>query len=291
MKNSQSFFTLTSVKNAAIKMCMSVAFFFSFLSVSNAQWDTNTQGKCFCCEPYYNFPTAPTITGPTMVCGPATYSTSPCPGATYLWSISPALTTVSGANTPNFTINPPYASGNYTITVTIRCGQKTVTNQIQVTITKCDCKPDFLISLQEQAGGTYQANAQPATGSGCQNYWLLQEYNCQTNVGTGAFSYVGVSGTGVVNWGPYGAAPITVSASGYNVQFNNLTKGKCYRMWHYTLCCGEWKLQTKCFCLMSTLRTGRVTEAELNPTTETRAVQFNELPAELKRAVGSQRQE
>ena len=251
-------------------------------------WTTNAPTtKCFCCDnSIYNLPNVPPITGPTAIaCGAsATFTTTSCPGATIVWAITPAIP-FTGQGTSSITINPVYASSSYTISVTIRCGNKIVKNQIVVKIQEQqNCSPNFLISLQEMPNGLYQVVTTPSTTAGTVHYWILQEVaSCPSGAVTGTASgwNLFVSATGV----PSTSNPaITTGPSGYGYQYAGLGKGKCYRLYHYVQCCGQWKVQTKCFCLMSTLR-AKMSDAELGSSTTTKDLRYDELPAELKNRV------
>jgi hypothetical protein len=275
------------------KMLIALVAIFSF-AFANAQpptWTTNTTGKCFCCDPYYNLPTPPPITGPTSVdCGGAgTYSTTACPGASIQWSISPAQP-MSGATTSTMTVNP-FAAGNYTITVSIRCGNKVVTSQIQVVVKPQECcTAAFLVNLQELPGGLYQITATPTCTSQNMHFWLLEEVTgCPgTSVAGGLYTWLFIPKSGT----PTSKSPATSNISafpvgGYGMQYTGLLKPKCYRLTHYFLCCGKWQVQSKCFCLTSTAK-AKMSETELNPNTTTRAMEVQELPAQLKQIIKQQ---
>jgi hypothetical protein len=296
MKNSQFFSTLASVKNTALKMFMGVVFFFSLMSSGTAQtWDTNAAGKCFCCGDYYSLPTPPAITGPTILeCGVnATYSTTSCYGATYQWTVSPTHAFTPPAGNTNTITLLSAVPGTYTITVSIRCGNKIVKNQIQVTVKeqKC-CSAAFMVGLQELPGGLYQVTATPTCTSENMHYWQLYEANCPSGTyvsgGLNTWLFIPKAGSPTSKWpatSPISANPV----GGYGMQYTGLVKPKCYKLTHYFLCCGKWLVQTKCFCLMSSAR-AHVSDGELNANTVTREVKFDELPAELKQILNSQGQ-
>ena len=267
--------------------------FIAMLSItfqSNAQvagndWISNVPTtKCFCCDNHiFNLPTVPPISGLTSIdCNAsASYTTLSCPGATIFWTIAPAIP-FTGQGTSTITIHPIYTAGSYTISVTIRCGDKIVKNSIVVTI-KDDpkCSPNFLIALEEKPNGLYQVSANPSTTTGTPHYWVLQEVaGCPNGAVTAASPSwnLYISATGVLST-PNPA--ITGGATGYGYQYGGLGKGKCYRLTHYVKCCGQWKKQTKCFCLTAALKS-RVSDAELGTTVTTQDVSFDELPAELK---------
>lgn len=258
---------------------------------SNAQttdnnWITNVPTtKCFCCDnKYFNLPNLPPITGPTSInCNvSASYSTIACPGATITWAISPAKP-FTGQGTSTITLNPAHVPGTYTISVTIRCGDKIVKNQLVITIKEQpNCTPNFLIALQEMPNGLYQVSTTPSTTTGSAHYWQLQEVaNCPNGAVTAASGSwnLYISATGALSTSN---PAITGGATGYGYQYGGLGKGKCYRLTHYVLCCGQWKTQTKCFCLTSTLK-ARMSDAELGTNVTTKEVQVHELPVELKR--------
>jgi hypothetical protein len=270
---------------------------FSFTFANAQNWVSDVEGKCFCCEnstgSYYNLPATPQITGPTTVeCGTnVTYSTTACPGASYQWTVTPAHAS-SGANTNSFTLLST-VPGNYVVSVTIKCGQKTVTSQIQIIVRdqKC-CTADFLIAIKELPGGLFQVNARPTCTSENMHYWFLEEVTgCPTGTSvSGGLStglFIPKAGTPTTKW-PAASLITADPTGGYGMQYPQLNKGKCYRLYHYFLCCGKWKLQTKCFCLTS-IGAGvgaGVQQNELNANPINKEVQFNDLPAPLKQIVG-----
>jgi hypothetical protein len=260
--------------------------------ITDNNWITNVPTtKCFCCDnKYFNLPNLPPITGPTSInCNAtASYSTIACPGATITWAISPAKPFL-GQGTSTITLNPAHTPGTYTISVTIRCGEKTVKNQLVITIKELpNCIPNFMITLEEKPNGLYQVSTTPTTTSGVIHFWLLHEVaNCPNGAVTATSSNWNLYITATGSLSTSNAA-ITGGATGYGYQYGGLGKGKCYRLTHYVYCCGQWKSQTKCFCLTSTLR-ARMSDVELEPTVTTKDVQFNELPAELKQHVKEKR--
>jgi hypothetical protein len=181
----------------------------------------------------------------------------------------------------------PVTGTSVTITVTIACNGKKVQNQIVVPIKQIEnCRADFLITLQELQNGMYQVHGyQTPPVPGTMHYWFLQEVaNCPSGsqVGGGLNLWAYIAPNGAVSYSnPNGG--MTPGSTNWGFQFSGLTKGKCYRLYHYVYCCGQWKMSYKCFCLAS----GRmaIDLKALNENAVTKDVKVEELPADLRNRI------
>ncbi len=249
------------------------------------EWTSNVQNKCFCCGEFYNLPVPPPIIGATVSdCNKSLiYSTTTCPGANITWSISPSLS-FSGQGTNSISIAGPINPGSYTITLTIRCGNKTVTNQLQVIIREDkQCRPDFLVSVTELPNGNYQVNANPTPPLPAGVYyhaWILEQVTGCPGTVTAASA-----GWNLYYWlTPTSSNPAVTGTPGGGYQYPGLGKGRCYKLTHWIYCCGSWKKQSKCFCLADAGPGAKMnlSESALNANTVTEEVQDSQVPAELK---------
>jgi hypothetical protein len=260
--------------------------FLVFNSLAQSPWSTQIPETCFCCgTDIYKLPAVPPIKGPqSLRCDTlATFSTQDCKGAAYNWTVSPSVS-FSGQGTNSIKINPPFTAAQYVITITITCGKKSVSNKITVKVEGATaCKPDFTILLEEMSNGTYKVSTTTqSTGAGYTHYWLLYEIASCPN-GVASFSrYSIISPTGVLSK----SDPAITAPGVYGFEFPGLTRGKCYKLIHYVLCCGEWKTQSKCFCLSSAVFKKKITEADLKPQQKTETIKENQLPRELKKIEG-----
>lgn len=224
-------------------------------------WETQIPKDCFCCnDKIYNLPTTPPISGPDQVAcdSSASFSTYNCPGAQVQWTVSPA-TAISGQNTSTVTLSPTYTATSYTLTVTIKCGNKTVTNQKTVKIKIIqNCTAKFSIVLTELPNGLFRIDATPQTTAGVTHYWgvlgnsafpecthipLIQIQNSGTFGATvsssGIFTPIGM-GTGI--------NPGTANTP-YGYQYSGLGNSGCYKITHWVKCCDGWHKYTQCFCI------------------------------------------
>ena len=225
------------------------------------EWVTQVPQDCFCCnEKIYNLPAKPPISGTDYLSCDSAYNftTMKCPGAQVLWTVSPAAN-ISGQTTPTLTLSPVYTASSYTITVTIKCGNKTVTNQKVVKVKKVEnCSPKFTIILTELPNGLFQIDAKPQTTAGVQHYWgVLGNGNGATctaiplsQIQTGGTFGASVSSTGVfaANGMGTGINPGTNNTP-YGYQYSGLGSNGCYKITHWVKCCDGWYKYTQCFCI------------------------------------------
>jgi PKD-like domain len=231
-----------------------ILFFFSFAAVNAQQgqeWESNA-GECFCCENQgvYNLPRPPAInytpsghtSFPTAICPckPNVFSTNKCKGATFTWGITPATVTFSGQGTAsitvsNATLTPTITS--ITVNVTIKCGQKTVTNSKVIPVLQgCNTVSDPVWSLTmptPTGPGTLTASGTcPDFGQG----WTLKEYPIGTITSC--------------TWMP---GPILAQNPGSSFTFASIVPGKSYTLNYYVQRCDKiWtatcaKVKTICF--------------------------------------------
>ena len=183
-------------------------------------WITSIPTGCFCCgSDIYQLPATPPITGPaTLSCDAATvYSTNSCPGASYTWSVSPSVP-FTGQGTNSISITGPYSPfvTSYTITVSIRCGTKTVTNNIVVKPGNCTANPYF-----SQAGDAGSMTF-TSTQTGCTHWWYLVKDDDQNGMYTAGETFSGPITTPVAN-------------------FSSLITDQFYTVYHYIYCqCGRY---------------------------------------------------
>jgi hypothetical protein len=221
--------------------------------------------ECFCCGDAFNLPDKPYIKGPKQVnCGTsATFSTPSCPSATINWTVSPAVAGVTGNTTTNFTIPATATAGTYTVTLTIRCGNKMVTNSFVLVITAPQtCNPAFTFTYTLLPNGTtvnINTVPDPSTQvSGTEHWWGIQYNgtfpNCTIPCAPIPFADFSTSAPAV--WGGYINAAgtltsymgtgITKGTSGYGINYSGFGVNSCARITHYIKCCGVLYRQTQC---------------------------------------------
>ena len=210
---------------------------------------------CFCCDAAYNLPNPPQInlvgqTQPVCSCDLIKFSTLPCPGATFNWTVVDNFgnnIAVTGGNTNAITLNYTLAQQVAThatwisIKLIVCCGKNCVTNTFVVKL-KPIPSTSFSYSINDNGTGGYTLTAAvvgypvPAAPS---NIWALQKANCPINpcdAGPGTLVY----------W--------ATCISTFNVPNGYLVKPNCYRLYHYvnvcsTTCYGSncWVYLVKCF--------------------------------------------
>ena len=200
---------------------------------------TEVPDPCACIK----YPEKPAITGTTVACAcdPIKFATVKCPGASYSWSVKDNKgnnISLSGVNTNAITLNYSLAqqvasdATSFTVTVTIKCGDRFVTNTIVVPL-KPIPKTNISFSLNDNGSGSYTATASAigpiALSDG--NGWTLKEVTCP---GPNPCSWV--------------AGPIKWQASGTSISIPNgvLVKGKCYILNHYVNVCSSTWISTPC---------------------------------------------
>lgn len=197
--------------------------------------------ECFCCDTIYKLPSQIPINapaGPICACDVIKFSTIPCAGAKTSWTVTdnfgnqiPFSGNGTGAITLNYTLAMQVASGatSLLISLEVRCGNKTVKNQIKVAL-KPIPKTNISFSLNDDGNGNYTASATGmAPGNG--NGWTLKEVNCP---GPNPCSWV--------------AGPIKWQAAGNSISIPNgvLVKGRCYVLTHYVNVCSTTWISSPC---------------------------------------------
>lgn len=278
------------------KLLSVVIVFVSFITntMGQTEWDTQIPKDCFCCnEKIYNLPVKPPIVGNTKLSCDSVgrFKTFVCPGATYQWTVTPSIS-FSGQGTANITINPPFNANQYTVSVTIKCGQKAVTNSIQFFVSSPQNNiPNYSATLIENNNGTYTVIANPQAGAGVNQWWILNEVaSCPngavTNSNSGWNSSVSSTGT-------YYTSNPNISAAGtngYGYNYAGLAQGKCYKLYHYTYACGKWQYQVKCFCFTPALfkvAPGKGNQKEMkidiNDQIELKEIKPEQLPEQIRK--------
>lgn len=227
------------------------------------EWTNNYPKTCFCCEGVYNLPSAVTINGPqTIDCvKPTVFSIENCKGTAIAWTVSPTIP-FSGQGTNLITINPPYSVSAYTISVTLRCGEKSVSGTRTVNLNvPANITPAFLTTLTQLTNGGWNINTVPTMLAGVEHYWgvvyngsypnctlpctaipLADIINGSTFGGkviNGVFTHLGM-GTGITSG---------TSGSGYN--YSGFPNNSCFKITHYVKVCGMTYRQTQCASLGS----------------------------------------
>lgn len=235
---------------------------------------------CFCCEGFYKLPTAPPIDGPkTIHCNKAEYTTPKCRGASYRWEVSPAVS-FSGQGTNTITLNPPFNSPQYKITLTLMCGSKTVTRTLIVRVTRPPvCKADFTFQLEKMPNGRYKARTtSQSTGTGYGHLWIIYEKPSCSSIDVDVFKFLKISSTGALTK----SDPTITAPGGYGFQYSGLIRGKTYMLYHAVHCCGQSKILTKCF-RVPTSGLWPMNEQQLKPSIMTDSLHEDNLPEQVKR--------
>lgn len=229
------------------------------------KWDSNIPKDCFCCnEKIYNMPSVAPISGPkTVSCGTkAVFTTLKCEGASINWSVSPAISGTTGDTSPTFTIPDNAPAGNYTLSLTIRCGNKIVKNQVKFTITEVkNCTSDFNYQITKDASGTVTIETKPIMMAAGQEHWWGLQYNgtfpnCNScasipfaNINSASVWGGYINPTGTLT--PYMGTGITTGATPYGIKYNGFPANSCVRITHYVKCCGVLKRTTYCISISS----------------------------------------
>ncbi|MCX6236771.1 MAG: hypothetical protein NTY07_04275 [Bacteroidia bacterium] len=190
--------------------------------------------KCFCCDPIaFNLPSPPQIISanppPLCACDAIKFSTPPCPGATFYWTVTDNFGNVialSGGSTNAITLNYSLAqqvatlATSLTIKLKVCCGKNCVNNTLQVAL-KPIPKTNISFSLTDNGNGTYTATATAFPGA-IANGWTLKEKTCP--------------GPSPCDWV---AGPIKWQSGGTTINVPNgvLVQGKCYVLTHYVNVC------------------------------------------------------
>lgn len=226
---------------------------------ARVNWINNYPDKCFCCDGVYNLQEKPQIIGPqTVDCeSPITFTTGSCKGTSINWSVSPS-TAFTGQGTSSITLNPPYIASSYTVNVSIRCGEKTVTNAVSFVVSKPqNCIPNFLVGVEQLANGFVKINAVPSAGAGVEHYWGVVYNGTYPNCN---LPCTGIPLVSIQNGSTYGAhltsagafsalgmgTSITSGSSPYGFNYSGFPNNSCFKITHYVRCCGEWFRQTAC---------------------------------------------
>lgn len=229
-------------------------------ALAAGSWTNNYPKDCFCCDGVYNLPEAPEISGPqsTSCEKPITFTIKPCKGTSIQWSVSPNAT-FSGQGTNSITINPPYTASSYVVSVTIRCGEKTVTSKRDFSVEKPkNCVPNFLVTVEQLANGQVKINAVPTATSGVEHYWGVVYNgtypNCVTpcaaiplnSIQSGSTFGAYVDAAGIFSPLGMGTNITGGTAAPYGYSYSGFPNNSCFKITHYVKCCGEWYRQTQC---------------------------------------------
>ena len=226
-----------------------------------SDWDSNNR-ECFCCSPYYNLPRTPQINYtpfghpdfPTAICpcNNNVFKTNTCPGATYTWAISskipgggPGNATFSGpVNQASVTVNNASLDieTEITVSVTISCGNKKVTNTKIIPVLNGADPSNFTYVANMNSSGTGTLTITGPTipfGQG----WTVKHWDLPNNVPCGTWQ----------------SGPFLGMGSGPTLSLNGLQEGKFYRIAHYVERCEKtWKASScrrvayKCFTILDT---------------------------------------
>lgn len=224
------------------------------------EWESNNK-DCFCCSPYYNLPTKPQINYtpyghpdfPTAICpcNSNVIKTNTCSGATYNWTISskipgggPGNATFSGpVNQASVTINNASLDieSEITVTVTIMCGNKRVTNTKVIPVLNGADPSNFSYSVNMGASGTGTLTISgPALQFG--QGWTVKYWPLPNNVPCGTWQ----------------AGPFLGMGSSSTLTLGGIQEGNFYRIAHYVERCEKtWKASNcrkvayKCFTILN----------------------------------------
>ena len=181
---------------------------------------------------------ASAMSGPTFICegSPASYSVPNVPGATYAWTITPAvLFSGNGSNTINITGPNTMGKTNFTVTVKISCGGKDYFKTLNVVVRKRISSADFTLSATQGPGTGYSCSATPLVGAGYNHIWILYQSDRP-------FPRCTASGSGIT--------AVNISTS-VNYSRSGLIAGKYYLLRHGVQNCdGTWLYQNRCFNLL-----------------------------------------
>jgi len=196
------------------------------------------QGKTFCCpgvpgpQPInytaYGHPDYPTAICP---CNDNVISTTKCPNATYLWSVSPSTVTFSGQGTDQITLNGSSFGANVssiTMTLTVTCSTVAYTSTKTIPVLNgCNTAGTPTINISYSSGNTGVLNANAT----CANFgqgWTLKAWDLPHNVNCSQFE----------------SGPIVAQGTGNTFNYNNIQTGKYYRLAYYVERCSKtWKNQ------------------------------------------------
>lgn len=171
---------------------------------------------CFCCDEVFNLPRAIEITGLTNVCTgtPLTYTVGNCKGATFNWSVTPAVAGLTGSTTNTIALPATTPAGTYVVSVKINCG-KNATSGTRTVIICAKQNPAF--STTTTANSVTFSSSAP-----CINLWYFFEdknNNCQHDSAT---------------------ENSVQGQNGPTATFSNLIVDKQYVVHHYVQCkCGD----------------------------------------------------
>lgn len=243
----------------------------------------NNIPACFCCDGIYKFPPLP-INGPlTIRCDSARYKTTKCQGATYIWTATPNAT-IAGQGTYSITLVPPFLHSQYNISVTIKCGQKTVSKTITVHAPEyAACKPDFKISLEELPNGKFKVKTTwQATGVGYKHEWKLDEVAACPDGAVLSSMYSKISTTGTLS-----RSNLQITAPGtYGFGYPELARGRKYKLTHTVYCCGQKKVISKCFSIPTTSLRRIMTETDFEVEQRADTIPERLQPSEVPRGHG-----
>lgn len=232
-----------NVKNTALMLLV----MFGIMTTSMTIKAQSSLPKCFCCsDSIYQFPTTPPpINGPSPICPCSTtvFSTTPCPGATFVWTVKDNLgnnVPFTGQGTSTITVGPINpAATSITISLVIKCGRLIKENKIEVKVNHPLACFGWSITADGLGGYTVSATANPSA-AGFGDAWRFNEcvggqQSCMTTWCNGpAGGSTGCPSVGAGN----------AIAENNNPNFNwnsagtcTLIPGKTYRLVHWVEKC------------------------------------------------------
>lgn len=257
------------MKNLKLFISLSLFFLTNYGFAQNqGGWESNVK-ECFCCEGQgiYNLPNPPAInytpynhpSNPSAICPCATniFSTTSCPGATYLWTVSPSFGTISGTTTNQITITAGLLAQtlltSINVTVTITCKGKRVTTTKNIPILAgCNNPANFTYNVIMPTSG----NGTLTASTNCTNFgtaWVLRKYP----IGT-------ITQPKGCTWYP-NDIPSRVNFVGTNFSTNTIQRGFEYILAYYEeRCQSKWEnscqiVKYECFTVYPASSTARLT--------------------------------
>lgn len=214
--------------------------------------------SCFCCGSYFNIP-KPVINVPVKIncTEPTTFTTTPCEGANVFWNLTPSIPNVTQTPT-SFTIPANSPSGDYTLTLSAACNRENIirTNyEFKIDVNDINCKPDFLVSVEQLPNGTVKISTNPLMQTLGQEHWWAINYDgtypiCNKvpipfdGISSNFGGYITASGE-LIPWSGTGIAIV----NSYGITYSGFPVSSCIRVTHYVKCCGEIKGYSAFFSL------------------------------------------
>jgi hypothetical protein len=235
MKNFPSSVTLASVNNTAMKIFMSVMFFFSLMPFSTAQQnpcckELKITGEKFICR---IDPPSGTLTYSITAGLPTSCSTAPY----YTWTVAPNtggfIACSQGGTTTSFNIAAiPAGATSLTITVGTFCNGVCYSGTFTVTVSPI-LNASFNMTLSTSGSGM-SLSATAISGVGL-HYWLLYRVDCVTQ------AYIPTAG-------------LPVNGSGSTFTYPSLVAGNCYVLYHWNYVNGCYTYKRRFFTITPAAR-------------------------------------